>query len=126
MIGSEAMAKKKLKCLVRNCLTSYKYDIKIYDSNGLLVFNGKTNDYGFIYFEAKNWEVYKIEIEPPIRIYPSIIKKYFIFKENSCDTITFIFYKILPIVIKLIDKNYRNLPIEKGEIILWQDHIQLQ
>ncbi len=55
-----------------------KYDIKIYDSNGLLVFNGKTNDYGFIYFEAKNWEVYKIEIG-----YTDIDKfKYFAKKNN--------------------------------------------
>lgn len=126
MIGCEILKKIKIKCLVSNSLDIYKYHIKIYDSKGNIICDSSADDRGVLYFEPKYFEVYKVVVNIRAKIYPNKIIRNVIFTDNGCDTLVFAFKKLCPIVIKLTDKNYRNLKVEKGEIILWQDHIRLQ
>lgn len=116
----------KIKCLLCNSIDIYKYEIFIYDIDGNIVYNGKTNDKGYILFKVPYLGIYKIIIKAEKNICPKIISEKILIHKNCPNTILFTFKKLnknylSPITIKLTDKNYKNLPIEKGEIRLWQN-----
>ena len=95
----------------------YQAKIKIYKNNQK-IFEGTTNN-GKIKVDLKENHIYKIEatmLNEKIKTYLYVTKR--------C-TYTFIFTHALynntrTITISLVDLYY-NLPIEKGEIILWQN-----
>lgn len=116
--------KVKIKCRVFDSIDIYKYNIKIYDLDNRLIYCENTDEMGIVYFEPKNYGLYKIVITNNDNMYPrKIYSNILIF--NNYHTFLFIFYKNLinkfnSVTIILTDKNYKNLPIEKGEILLWQ------
>lgn len=95
----------------------YQACVYIYDSCNRLVYKGKTKN-GKLVLYLKKHEVYKLKaISLGEMIYTNFIttrsKYVFVFNRSiyiPSRTITFL----------LTDANYNNLPIEKGEIILWQ------
>lgn len=109
------MKRIKIKCLVSNNLNIYKYHIKIYDSRGNIICDRGADDRGILYFEPKCFEVYKVVVNICAKIYPNTIIRNVVFTDNGCNTLVFAFKKLCPIVIKLTDKNYRNLKERKGK-----------
>ena len=102
----------KIKCLRRNTLDIYKYNIFIYDKCNKLVFKGVTNEMGYVCFKPSCYEIYKIvATEKCTRLK---ILKVVCFNKDFCDTLIFTFDEIKKyhlINFKLVDKYY-GLPIE--------------
>ncbi|MBP3635891.1 MAG: hypothetical protein J6J17_05540 [Bacilli bacterium] len=120
--------KIKIKCKVLDSIDEYKFNIKIYDSYNTLIYCGNTDESGTMYFKPKYYGVYKVIITNKKNIYPRKLCSSILIYNNYCHTFLFSFYKCLknknnPITIILTDKNYKNLPIEKGEILLWPKNI---
>lgn len=89
--------------------------IRIYDSNNNLVFNGITYN-NELSLCLKKCNVYRlIAITSSIKLVTSfyVNSNYkYIFNLNGINN--------NPITFKLTDFNYKNLPIERGELLLWQ------
>lgn len=102
------------------------YDIFIY-YNKNLVFRGKTED-GYIHFSPPCYGAYNICIKTDNSYIPHIFYTCFYYHKNT-DKILPIFLNNFRnnnsplITISLIDINY-NMPIERGNVILWQKNIQ--
>ncbi len=103
------------------CSSRYQVFVKIYDVNNILVFSGYTHK-GFIIAELEVGEVYSIiatsyndKLSGSFYLSKNKDKYYFVLPssihEDNLNTITFL----------LTDYNYDNLPIERGELILWQE-----
>lgn len=114
----------QIKCYIDGCLDIVKCEVKIYDSNNNLFCEGKTNEFGIFNFIPTKGSIYKIVIKPIKNcLYPYKICKIY-YSNNITKNIPFIFFKYIPkfhhfITFKLTDENYKNLPIEKGEIKIW-------
>ena len=98
----------------------YQACINIYDTCGNLIYQGKTyNGKLIIYLEEEN--IYKLVATSCCEQ----IKTYF-YVDGYQKKYTFIFGRsiftpqIKTITFLLRDANYNNLPIEKGEMFLWQ------
>ena len=94
----------KIKCLRRNTLDIYKYNICIYDKCNKLVFKGVTNEMGYVIYKS-------VATEKCSRLK---ILKVVCFNKDFCDTLIFTFDEIKKyhlINFKLVDKYY-GLPIE--------------
>ena len=105
-----------IKCHVKNDLSFYKFKFKIFDLNNNLVLENRTDEYGcYTCILPHKFYLIKIysDLEPNVMI--GILNKSV---NNFC------FIKTSNIFITLIDKNYINLPIKKGELKLWPNHIQ--
>lgn len=111
-----------LKCKKNDSLNVPLYRIRIYDITDNLIIDNYTNKVGIININFPNYGIYKIHIinsrKVMINCIVVLINKDFPnellivneIKRNSYHSINFI----------LTDKNYKNLPIMKGEIFLWQ------
>ena len=105
-----------IKCRVQNDLCFYKFKFKIFDLNNNLVLDAETDKYGsYTCFLPQKLYIIKIysDLEPNTMI--GVLNKSV---NNFC------FIKMHNIVITLKDQNYIGLPIKKGEIKLWRNHIQ--
>ena len=103
-----------IKCHVKNDLCFYKFKFKIFDLNNIL--EDETNKYGcYTCFLPQKKYIVKFysDLEPNVMV--GILNK---------EINTFCFIKMHNITITLLDKNYVGLPIKKGEIKIWQNHIQ--
>ena len=111
---------KKIKFLGLGYNDYYQANIKIYDLNNKLIYEGKTYNSEIIIHLKKN-KLYKLNATSlcetiKVCFYVSNIDEYvFAFDRvkiniNSMRNITFL----------LTDYYYNNLPIEKGELYLWQ------
>ena len=94
----------------------YQANVKIYDENNKLIFNGQTYN-GKLEIYLKENKLYKVESE---FINEKIFKCIYVF-----NTYTYVFYfknSVLEnrTITLLLTDYYYNLPVEKGEIILWQ------
>lgn len=91
-------------------------NVKIYDAKGNQIYNGKTYN-GKIKINLKARNAYKLIA------YTSSEKiiRYFYISKNKCYIFAFErgLLKVSPITFILTDYHY-NLPIERGELILWQ------
>ncbi len=115
----------KIKCKIVDSLNNCKYKIYIYDNNKLIYINC-TDESGITYFNPQHNGIYKIIVIPPIILRPIYYSKNIYLENNKLQTITFKFKinQSSPIKIKIIDKNYQKLPIEKGVIKLWLSHMK--
>ncbi|MGM9876761.1 MAG: hypothetical protein ACI310_06005 [Bacilli bacterium] len=114
----------QIKCYIVNCLNIIPCKILIYNSKNNLVCKGITNEFNFFKFYPSECGIYKIIVEPTKhKIYPFKICKFYYFNGNN-SILQFIFSTSLPkkehhITFNLTDKNYKNLPVEKGVIKTW-------
>ena len=88
----------------------------IYDLCGNLLYNGKTYN-GKITFCLKNNCLYKIYA---ILNGKRLRNVFYVNDWNDIYVFSFKRTLIRTIIFRLRDANYSNLPIKKGEIILWQ------
>ena len=100
----------------------YQAKVKVYDNNGCLIVSGTTYNGTITFCLRKNY-MYNVEGT----LFNERINKYFYINNNN--NYYFVFNhaymkKNIPsqniITFLLTDSNYNNLPIAKGEIILWQ------
>lgn len=112
------MKKFKIRCSYSNGVTITKFSIDIYDSNNCYVTTLSTNT-GCVLFSPNNYGVYSIVVSVcPGCVYST---KLYLDDKTSCD-IRLCFYvqrEISGFTFKLTDKFYPGLPIEKGELSLW-------
>ena len=105
-----------IKCRVQNDLCFYKFKFKIFDLDNNLIIDSETDKYGcYTCFLPQKLYIIKIysDLEPSPLI--GILNKPV---NNFC------FIKMHLVTITLTDQNYIGLPIKKGEIKLWPNHIQ--
>lgn len=104
----------ELKFYKEDILTIGSTPIKICDSCGNILLNGKTNSFGIVSFCFEKDGLYRIFIEgKEIGVYLKKCKK-----KISIPIGLNSFKRFL-----LTDATYQNLPIEKGELNLWQKNI---
>ena len=118
MKGDDDIKKVTIKALGIGQSKKYQADIAIYNRNNNMVFRGKTNN-GILKLSLQENEVYRLEAtllnEKTCIVFISKdsliefrLKNNMINNSNSRN------------VIFLLSDYYYSLPIEKGEIILWQ------
>src|SRR5574344_261718 len=120
------MCNVNIKCIICDTLNRYSFEIKIYDDCNHLLVNKCTNKFGVLSVKLFKKGLYKIIIKTKCFLYPNYIcKKIFINKTNNQFTFNFnqCIHKTHPIIITIVDKYYKNLPLLKGEIHLWQKNI---
>lgn len=120
------MKRLKIRCFSRDTLDHYFYRIIIYNDKKEMKLNEVTREDCFV-FDVPYYGVYQIIVVPFANLVcDSACRKVFIHKKLE-PTLCFSFYKPSKIksIITLIltDQNYKGLPIEKGVIKLWQNHI---
>ncbi len=105
-------------CSTNNMVLS-NLKIILKDKCNKIVYEGLTDLFGKIELPVCHNEIYKIIIycNLSIILVPIIAKK----NRNYCINISSNNIKKHLITILLEDKNYPNLKIERGKIILWQD-----
>ena len=96
----------------------YQVDVAIYDENDGLIYSGQTS-YGYVDMALKPKRVYKLIATMPY----DKLTTYFYVDKNK--TYCFMFPSLYMsnsnnVTLFLTDYFYPNLPIERGEIILWQ------
>lgn len=124
------MVSNLVKINLRICdyLCCYQFLVFIYDSNNKLVCKQTVRDWDSIDFYPPYIGTYAMKVIVFEKIPKVIYKTSFYYGKSSQNCISFILPSIRnpilhPITIKMTDQNYRGLPIMKGEIKLWQNHI---
>lgn len=104
-----------IKCMIKDSLKVYKYNVKIYDEFNNKIIDDVTDGYGHYDFNVINYGIHKIDI-----IHSRLGKqsRVLFIDENYNDEVIIIFNNTHPITIRLVDQNYIGLPIEKGRVIL--------
>ena len=109
------MKKVKLKLYGLGMGNYLQADVKIYDSNCRLIYDGKTYDGEVsLYLEEDNcYKVFFYSLGRYINLwfYVSCSRYCYSFSFNEINN---------NIIFLLTDYYYDNLPIEKGDLILWQ------
>lgn len=107
----------KIKCRLENNLNCC-FKVMIYHNNSN-IFNGFTDLFGCIYFNAEINCVYKIFVNNC-----ASNKCFAVLIDNTTSEIilnnSFSSNKHHSIVINLTDQNYKDLPINKGKVIIWK------
>ncbi len=114
-----------IKCALCNSIDICKYHVFIYNCKNELICDNYTNENGVVHFKPTYYGIYKIKVVPNKYIVPNKICTTILISKNYCNRVLILFNKCPesfnhPIKVKLTDKNYKGLPIKKGEIILWQ------
>ena len=105
-----------IKCRVQNDLCFYKFKFKIFDLCNNLVLSSETDKYGcYTCFLPQKLYIIKIYSALDSGVLVGILNK----PINN-----FYFAKMHNIIITLTDQNYIGLPIKKGDVKLWPNHIQ--
>ena len=111
-----------IKLCSNNSISLSNIKVKLINKCNKIVFTGKTGCLGKIKIPVCNNEVYKLVIYSNLLIVTPLIAKrnkvYCVNIDNNKER------KHL-VTIMLMDKNYPNIKIEGGKMILWQD-IQFQ
>lgn len=119
----------KVKCIIKGTLDRYSFNVKLYDLNDKLIFEGKTYIYGNLSINNLKCGIYTIEVVSIHDIKPKLYRSK-IYQNGNLDLkLYFDEFKTetkLPIILNLYDKYYNGLKIKTrgGKIILWQNHIQ--
>lgn len=103
----------KIRCINPKSISIFNYKIKIYDKFGNLIECGYTKNNTYI-FNNKKCNLYRLEVFNRY-LYPYIVRLYFIPSSNI-----YIYFNNNSSTFYLTDKNYIGLPIERGELKLWQ------
>lgn len=113
----------EIKCKTINSLNKYKYKIKIYDKNCHLIIDDYTFEFGKFYFTFCKNNIYIINISNNM-LFPHENNIIFYASNNSYKKLVVEFKEKLvykpPIILKLTDQFYKDLPIMKGNIKLWK------
>lgn len=114
----------QIRCYVINYLNVVPCQVSIYNSNNNLIYKGNTDKYGIFEFKLDSFKLYKFVIKPTKSgIYPQIICQPYYFNGENRMTRFWFFTpakrKHHPVTFKLTDKNYTNLPIEKGAVKIY-------
>ena len=109
-------------CLVDDSILSYKFNIKVSKDNKLIC----KKNINKIFFYAECYKLYKIQVNTNNNLYPKTKCQNIVFTPTNCSKILINFSteNMVPITLKVTDKNYKGLLIEKGEITLWQKNTQ--
>ena len=108
-----------LKFIGTGINNNYQALVKIYDNCNNLLYCEKTYN-GELLLYLKEMSLYKIEA---VACGDMIMQSFYVNHCNSKYVFGFnhsIFNKLSTITFLLTDANYEDLPIEKGEMILWQ------
>lgn len=111
----------KINCYMCSSLDNVIYHICIYDEDDNIVYEKNTNKK--LIFNPKHNGIFKVIASIDNKYNSYIKRKTLIFNSNHTKNINIIFHKKYinkPKIIYFTDKNYKNMPIMKGEIILWQ------
>lgn len=112
----------KIRYILNDRLDNSYHKILIFNNENKLLFDGYTDVKGSFLFQAPYFGIYKIIIltkeKTLCKVMKILVRKnknnYFLFKINNkkinLQTVTF----------WVTDKNYKGLPLKKGEMILWQ------
>lgn len=119
MKGGSDIKKVKLKFIGTGIGSCYQASVIIYDKSGNIVFQGKTYN-GKLTLYLKNNSAYRLVA----LLYGKLVKNVF-YVNNSNEKYIFYFKQNKPpyfrtITFFLKDANYDNLPIMKGEMVLWK------
>ena len=113
--------KINIKCISQG-ICSKKCHIEVYDEKSNILFNKVTDNNGYISFALEHLKAYKI-----IATNMCDISKrkclVFLINNNMPNNINiYLENEKMPkkITFNLTDSNYKDLPIEKGRIILWK------
>ncbi len=122
------MNNNKIKCRVFNSINTFNFYVKVYDTKDNLILNKYIFSNEIVDFKIPCTGLYKIIVKTNDKLLPMIIFKVLKLKINTSNILYFDFYKYFytashQITFKLIDKNYNNLSILKGEILLWPRHM---
>ena len=115
-----------IQCINKNYYGPCCYFVTVCRKNRI-VYKGFTNNFGCIQFNLACCKLYTLQIFSNMMPY-CINTKIDIFTSKCLNTpLIFIFEEnIFPISIKVTDKYYNGLPIEKGVLNLWHKSIQFQ
>ena len=113
------MQKVILKFVGTGIKNKYQACVNIYDTNGNLLYQKKTYNGKLILYLKKN-KLYKLVAEScsdmiKTSFYVNRLNEYVFFFNRSI-----VNSNLRIITFLLNDANYNNLPIKKGEIVLWQ------
>lgn len=118
------MGKVNIKCILVDSINYINYYIWIYNNKNELIDEGFSNNGNFC-FNSFNNQIFKIIIKPESS--SCKICKYIYIDSKKDNKLCFKFKSKVKnkclITINLTDQNYKGLPIEKGEIFLWQNNI---
>lgn len=122
-----SIKKLEIKCFTIDSINIYKYRIIIYNSNQELVLDDFTTN-GSLFFNIPYYDLYKIIVIPQSNLKYNYFCQNVLIHKNFCKILLLPFCKNSiskkTVTLILTDKNYKGLPIKKGEITLWQNHIQ--
>lgn len=111
------MVSKKIICKIEDSLDIKSYRIIIKDKDDNILLNTISKD-GLLLFQFPKSDIYKVVIISD-NLYPNILLQT-IYIHKTCSNIFYFTFKIKkkPTTFVLTDKYYKNLKIERGEILL--------
>lgn len=113
--------KIKIRFRLTNSLCIPNYRIEIQDKYRDLLFNDYVDNLGCIYFNTKYLGLYRI-IVYDCNLFRKCIPIFI--NRNNWRELSIILDDVIDnknsITVKLTDQNYKDMPISKGEIILWE------
>lgn len=116
-----------VKCIIKGTLDRYSFNVKLYDLNDKLIFEGKTDIYGNLSINNLKCGIYTIEVVSIHGIKPRLYRSKIYHNGNLDLKLYFDEFKTetkLPIILNLYDKYYNGLKIKTrgGKIILWKPY----
>ena len=114
----------QIKCFLDSSIDGECYSICIYNDKKELLYQGKTDCNGVLCFRFPHNGIYKIIVKS--HCFPCPLCKIVYINSKQCNIIPIIFHnpktnRTPMIHFTLTDQNYKDLPIEKGEITLWHN-----
>ncbi len=111
----------KIKCINSDCLDICTCYVYIFNHKNKLIYKGITDKFGILNYNFPTYGIYKIVVIS--KIYPYKLCQSVLINSNNCTVVPFVFSCKIKInhhnvTFLLVDKNYENLPISKGEINL--------
>lgn len=124
----ECKGKVIIKCLP-NERTFLKYEILVFNIKHETIYHGHTSEKGMAKFQVNAYDEYEIRVQSPKYMSPKAASRWVrLSPYKTCD-LNFIFNIdcFLPCIKKstfhFTDQNYVGLPIIKGELYLWRNHM---
>lgn len=113
------MIKDYIYIKICNDINTYKNKIVLKDKYNKIVYNGVTDNVGRIKIPIYNNEVYKLLVfsKDKMSIIPLMAKS----QKHYCINVSNNINGKRNITILLVDANYPNLKVKRGEITLWQN-----
>ena len=115
----------KIKCNLNEIYSNIKYHLIIKD-NKEIILNKTINNNELLNIDLEKDKIYSLSITPSLSVYPYKINDTI----NTYKDLKLINYnfgipinkKETSIILNIIDSNYDNLILERGEVELWKSH----